>query len=110
MNKNFYIQSIFPEYDTNKAVHALKENSREARDKAYRELQKSKNFGLEYCANSIKFGKYGIPRHNDLVSDVSHQQKICRTGTTDAVVFSYLLSFFHILSYNINKSKAALWT
>lgn len=61
MKKYYYIKSIFPEYDTNTVAHALKENSRKAKDNAYRELLKSKNFGLEYCANSMKCGKYGIP-------------------------------------------------
>ncbi len=58
---NNNIQSIFPEFNVRDDVNALNDKSRKARDKAYRNLQKSKNFGLEYCDRAMKCGKYGIP-------------------------------------------------
>lgn len=55
MEQKFKEQSLFPEYISDSRLYAEK-----AREKQRWRFCKSKNLGLEYCANATFQGKYGI--------------------------------------------------
>mgnify|MGYP006927695451 FL=1 len=60
---NFFIeQSLFPEYISDNKLKAATE-----KEKQRWQFCKSKNFGLEYCANATFQGKYGIVLINKLI-------------------------------------------
>lgn len=61
--EHYYIeQSLFPEYISTRKLDAANE-----RDKQRWQFCKSRNFGLEYCANATFQGKYGIVLINKYV-------------------------------------------
>ena len=54
------INTLFPEFYSSSKEEG-KGNSSRDKDKELRELQKMKNFGVEYCETAMKCGKYGMP-------------------------------------------------
>lgn len=88
---NYYIeQSLFPEYISGNKLKAATE-----KEKQRWQFCKSKNFGLEYCANATFQGKYGIVLINKYVDTLPnsfitlHETNSIGSPNIGVVGFSY---------------------
>ena len=88
---NYYIeQSLFPEYISDNKLKAATE-----KEKQRWQFCKSKNFGLEYCANATFQGKYGIVLINKYVDTLPnsfitlHETNSIGSPNIGVVGFSY---------------------
>lgn len=89
--EDIYIEKdLFPEYISNDKLNAAKK-----REKQRWQFCKSRNFGLEYCANAAFQGKYGIvliKKYTDTLPDsfvTLHEINVSGSSTIGVVGFSY---------------------
>lgn len=90
MEQKYIEQSLFPEYISDDRLNAAKE-----REKQRWQFSKSRNFGLEYCANATFQGKYGIvliQKYTDSLPDsfiTLHEVNNLGSPNIGVVGFSY---------------------
>ena len=88
---NLYVeQSLFPEYISDNKIYAAQK-----REKQRWQFCKSRNLGLEYCANATFQGKYGIvliKKYTDTLPNrfiTLHETNTIGSPTIGVVGFSY---------------------
>lgn len=89
--EDIYIEKdLFPEYISNDKLNAANK-----REKQRWQFCKSRNFGLEYCANATFQGKYGIvliKKYTETLPDsfvTLHEINASGSSTIGVVGFSY---------------------